>query len=108
MKVVMKASDIGSTLTHKPAGRGLAVFKTLDQGQYAIQAKNIKMENAKSGEVWELGSSTPVYAKELVEYKMLMPKDRLMETLPGMVGEFFASRGTWADKDEWNVLYTQA
>ena len=73
MKIVMKASDIGSTLTHKPAGRGLAVFKTLDQGQYAIQAKNIKMENAKSGEVWELGSSTPVYASPKAELESIDP-----------------------------------
>ena len=106
MKVVLKASDIGSTLTHKPNNRAKAVFKTLDKGQYAIEAKNIMMENTKTGEVWELGSSTPLYSKELMEYQMLMPKDRLSETLPGVVGEFFASRGTWADKDDWNVKYT--
>jgi hypothetical protein len=108
MKTVIKASDVGSTLTHKPNNRAKAVFKTLDQGQYAIEAKNILMENVKTGEVWELGSSTPVYSKELIEYQMLMPKDRLLETFPGIVGKFFESRGTWSDKDEWNVKYTRA
>ena len=105
---IMKASDIGSTLTHKPAGRAMAVYKTLDRGQYAIEAKNIVMENTKTGEEWELGSSTPLYSKELMEYQMLMPKFRLEETLPGIVAKFFEGSKTWADKDEWNVKFTQA
>ena len=105
---IMKTSDIGSTLTHKPAGRAMAVYKTLDRGQYAIEAKNIVMENTKTGEEWELGSSTPLYSKELMEYQMLMPKFRLEETLPGIVAKFFQNIKTWSDKDEWNVKFTQA
>ena len=107
MKIVMKASEIGSTLTHMPGNRGKAVFKTLDKGQYAIASKNVTMENAKTGEIVNLGNSEPVFAKELVEYNMLMPKDKLIKTLPGMVGKFFESRGTWSDKEEWNVKFTK-
>ena len=107
VKVIMKASDVGSTLTHKPNHRAKAVYKTLDKGQYAIEAKNIVMENAKTGEEWEIGNATPVFAKELIEYEMLMPKHRLEKTLPGVVGKFFADRKTWADKDEWNVKFNR-
>lgn len=108
MKVTMKASEIGSTLTHEPGGRGRAIWKTLDKGQYAIAAKNIVMENAKTGETFTLGDSTPVSSKELFEYQMEMPKARLEETLPGIVGNFFARRGTWSDKKEWTVKYSEA
>lgn len=107
MKVTMKASDVGSTLTHEPGGRGRAIWKTLDRGQYAIAARNIVMENAKTGETFALGDSTPVSSKELFEYQMQMPKARLEGTLPGIVGNFFAERGTWSDKGEWTVKYTE-
>lgn len=107
MKVTMKAEDVGSTLTHEPGGRGRAIWKTLDKGQYAIAAKNIIMENAKTGETFELGDSTPVSSKELFEYQMQMPKARLESTFPGVVGNFFAGRGTWSDKGEWTVKYTE-
>jgi hypothetical protein len=90
-----------------PGNRGKAVYKTLDKGQYAISAKNVMMENTRTGETITLGETDPVYAKDLIEYQMLMPKDRLMKTLPGIVGEFFASRGTWDDKKEWNVKFTK-
>lgn len=107
MKVTMKASEVGSTLTHEPGGRGRAIWKTLDKGQYAIEAKNVVMENAKTGETFGLGDSTPLSSKELFEYQMEMPKARLEATLPGMVGNFFAARGTWSDKAEWTVKYTE-
>ena len=106
MKVVMQASQIGSTFTHMPGHRGKAVYKTLDKGQYAIAAKKVTMENTRTGASVELGDTTPVSSKNLFEHQMLMPKDTLMKTLPGMVGEFFASRGTWDDKAEWNVKFT--
>ena len=108
MKTVMKASDVGSTLTHKPGQRGRAAYKTLDKGQYAIETKSVMMENTRTGEVIDIGPTTPVYAKELVEYNMLMPKERLNKTLPGVVGEFFAERGTWSDKEEWNVKFKKS
>lgn len=108
MKVVMKASEIGSTFTHLPGHQAKAVFKTLDKGQYAIKAKNVVMENAKTGEVVELGDAVPVSSKELFQYGMEMPKHKLAATFPGMVGEFFAEIGTWKDKDLWLVKYKES
>lgn len=108
MKTVIQASEIHSTLTHMPGNRGRAIFKTLDSGQYAVSAKSIVMENTKTGEKINLGESKPVSSKELFEYQMLLPKERLMNTFPGIVGEFFAQRGTWGDKKDWNVIITEA
>lgn len=107
MKVVMQASEVGSTFTHMPGHRGKAVYKTLDKGQYAIAAKNVVMENTRTGEVIQLGDTNPLSSKDLFEHQMLMPKDHLMKTFPGMIGEFFANRGTWDDKKEWNVKFTR-
>jgi hypothetical protein len=108
MKYIMQASEVGSTLTHEKGFKGKAVFKTIDRGQYAIKAKNIIMENAKTGEKIELGGCTPVSAKELFAANMVLPRTRLQETFPGVVDEFFAGRGTWSDKDEWIVNYAGA
>jgi hypothetical protein len=107
MKRAISAADVGSTLTHEKGFKATAVYKTLDRGQYAIAAKNIVMENAKTGETFELGDAEPVSSKELFEYQMTMPRDRLNATFPGVVGSFFASRGSWADKDQWIVKFKE-
>ena len=101
----IQANLIGSTYTYQPGGKGKAVYKTLDKGQYAIAAKNIVMENAKTGESVELGDATPLSSKDLFEYHMTLPVNRLDATLPGMVGDFFHSRGGFSDKDQWTVKY---
>jgi hypothetical protein len=108
MKKVMKASDVGSALKHLPGHMGRAVFSTLEKGQYAINAKSIVMENARTGETFNVGSCSNVKAKELFASNMELPKRRLESTFAGVVGEFFASRGTWKDKGEWIVKYTEA
>jgi|DEB0MinimDraft_6_1074348.scaffolds.fasta_scaffold87130_2 hypothetical protein len=102
---IMQANEIGSTYTFQPGGKGKAVYKTLDNGQYAIAAKNIVMENAKTGDVVELGDATPISSKELFEYNMMLPANRLNKTLPGIVGDFFGNRGTFSDKDQWTVKF---
>ena len=102
---IMQASEIGSTYTFQPGGKGKAVYKTLDNGQYAIPAKSIVMENAKTGDTADIGDATPISSKDLFEYNMTMPVNRLDQTLPGMVGQFFHSRGTFSDKDQWTVKF---
>lgn len=99
------ANQIGSTYTFQPGGKGKAVYKTLDNGQYAVAAKSVVMENAKTGETIALGDTSPVSSKELFEYNMTMSITRLDQTLPGMVGQFFSDRGTFSDKDQWTVKY---
>lgn len=99
------ANEIGSTYTFQPGGKGKAVYKTLDNGQYAIAAKNVVMENAKTGERVEIGDAVPISSKSLFEYKMVMSVSDLDKTLPGMVGQFFHARGTFSDKDRWTVKY---
>lgn len=101
----IQANLIGSTYTYKAGGKGKAVYKTLDNGQYAIPAKNVVMENAKTGESIEIGNATPLSSKDLFEYNMTLPVNRLDATLPGMVGQFFHGRGTFSDKDQWTVKY---
>lgn len=108
MKNVIQATNVGSTYRHEPGYKGRAVFSTLERGQYAIRAKEIVMENAKTNEVVSLGSSSPVTAKELFQYGMVMPKSRLDSTFAGKVGSFFSSRGSWKDKNEWIVKYVEA
>ena len=102
---IMQASEIGSTYTYQPGGKAKAVYKTLDSGQYAIKAKSVIMENAKTGDTVEIGDATPVSSKELFEYNMTMPANRLDQTLPGIVGQFFHDRGTVSDKDQWTVKF---
>lgn len=107
MRKVMKASDVGSALTHRPGHMGRAVFSTLEKGQYAINAKNIVMENARTGETVNIGDCNNVRATELFASNMELPKRRLANTFAGTVGNFFGQRGTWRDKDEWIVNYTE-
>ena len=105
MKLTIQAESIGSTYTYLPGGKAQAVYKTLDNGQYSVKAKNMVMENAKTGERISIGDTTPVSSKELFEYNMVMPRARLDETLPGKIGTFFRERGTFSDKDQWIVKY---
>ena len=105
MKSTIQASAIGSTYTYLAGGKAQAVYKTLDNGQYAIKAKNMVMENAKTGERIPIGDTTPVSSKELFEYQMVMSQSRLNETLPGKIGTFFTERGTFSDKDQWILKY---
>lgn len=100
MKTVMLATEVGSTFTYKENYMGRAVYSTLDKGQYAINAK-VKLTNRQTGEVVKLGSTTPIKAKELFEYQMLMPRERLEQTLPGMVGSFFNKRHN--EKNQWVI-----
>lgn len=105
MKKVMLAVDVGSTFTYKENNMGKAVYKTLDRGQYAINAKQVKMINRVTGEEVKLGPTTPVSSKELFEYNMLFPRERLEKTLPGMVGLFFLR--DHSQKGDWIVNYIE-
>ena len=102
---IMQAKEIGSAFTFQPGGQGKAVFKTIDNGQYAIAAKNIVLENAKTGDIVEVGDATPISSKTLFEYNMVLPVDRLNKTLPGIISTFFGKRGTFADKNQWIVKF---
>jgi hypothetical protein len=105
MKKVMEAREVGSTFTYKENNMGKAVYKTLDRGQYAIDAKQVKMINRVTGEEVKLGPTTPVKAKELFEYNMLFPRERLEKTLPGLVGTFFLQ--DHSEKNNWVVNYIE-
>lgn len=100
MKTVMLATEVGSTFTYKENYMGKAVYSTLDKGQYAIDAK-VKLTNRQTGEVVKLGVTTPIKAKELFEYQMVMPQERLDKTLPGMIGTFFNNRHS--EKNQWVI-----
>lgn len=102
---VIEAEDIGSTYKHLPGGKGRAIFKTLDRGQYAIAGKNVTMVNAKTDERIVLGDIKPLSSKKLFEHNMILPGSRLDQTLPGMIGVFFRARGTWDDAKEWTVQF---
>jgi len=108
MKNIIEVSDIGSAFTYKPNNTGLAVYKTLDKGQYAIAAKNVTLENRFTKEKVSLGSTTPLSSKELFEYKMNVPRDQLLKTLPGMIGSFLTEINGFKKKHEWIVKYTTA
>ena len=106
MKKVMMASNIGSTFTYKENNMGQAVYSTLDKGQYAINAKSITLKNRVTGEVVKLGKSTPLFSKELFEFQMLIPREKLEKTLPGIIGNFFMNRH--AEKPDWIITYKEA
>ena len=107
MKNIIEVSEIGSAFTYKPNFTGLAVYKTLDKGQYAIAAKNVTLENRFTKEKVSLGKTTPLSSKQLFEYKMLVPRDELLKTLPGMIGDFLTVVG-FSKKHEWIIKYTPA
>lgn len=106
MKNILEVSEIGSAFSYKPNGMALAVYKTLDRGLYSIKAKNAVLINRFTQEKIKLGDSVPVSSKELFEYKMLLPKERLEMTLPGMIGKYFNTVG-WAKKNEWVVKFKE-
>lgn len=106
MKTVLEVSNIGSAFTYKPDYMGLAVYKTLDKGQYGIKAKNVTLENRRTREQVKLGDTTPISSKELFEYRMVVPRERLENTLPGMIGTFFNTIG-WDRKNEWIVKFKE-
>lgn len=108
MKKIMHASEIGSTLTYQEGYKGKAVYKTLDRGHYAIEANNIIMENAKTGEKFKLGNCKPISSKKLFASNMTLPQSELLQTFPGLIQKFFTERGSWSDKTEWMINYSDA
>jgi hypothetical protein len=105
---IIEAEDIGSTYKHMPGGKGKAIFKTLDRGQYAIDGKNVTMVNAKTDERVVLGDIRPLSSKKMFEHNMILSGSRLDQTLPGMIGVFFRKRGSWNDVKEWTVEFEKA
>jgi hypothetical protein len=108
MQKIMHATEVGSSLTYEKGHKGKAVYKTLDRGQYAIEANDIIMENAKTGEKIELGNCKPISSKKLFAANMTLPESELHQTFPGMVNKFFTKRGSWGDKSVWMVNYSVA
>jgi len=106
MKKVMSATDVGSTFTYKKNYMGRAVYSTLDKGQYAINAKNVILKNRVTGEEVKLGKTTPLSSKELFEFQMLILREKLEKTLPGMIGNFFMNRHV--EKSNWIITYKEA
>lgn len=105
---IIEAEDIGSTYKHLPGGKGKAIFKTLDRGQYYIPGDKVTMVNAKTDERVVLGSVKPLSSKKLFEHNMILSSSRLDKTLPGMIGVFFRQRGSWSDAKEWTVEIEKA
>lgn len=108
MQKIIHATEVGSTLTYQKGSKGLAVYKTLDRGQYAIEANDIIMENAKTGEKVELGNCTPISSRKLFAANMILPQNELLQTFPGLIQKFFTNRGLSGDKDAWMVNYSIA
>lgn len=106
MKTILEVSSIGAAFTYKPNYMGRAIYKTLDRGQYAIKAKNVVLENRVTKEKVKLGDTTPISSKELFEFNMLVPREQLEATLPGMIGNFFNRIG-WNKKTEWIVKFKE-
>lgn len=106
MKTILEVSSISSAFTYMPDYMAKAMFKTLDKGLYAINAKNVVLENRKTLEKVKLRNTTPISSKELFEYKMLVPRERLENTLPGIISEYFSEIG-WEHKKEWIVKFDE-
>lgn len=103
MKQVIEYSDIGSTYTYKKNYLGQAVWSTLDKGQYAIDASSVVLKNRLTNETVKLEPTEPISAKTLFDYNMLLPREALEKTLPGMVGKYFMTVGMPENKNEWVV-----
>jgi ribosomal protein S17 len=108
MQKIMHATEVGSSLTYEKGHKGKAVYKTLDRGQYAIEANDIIMENAKTGKKIELGNCKPISSKKLFAANMTLPQTELLQTFPGLIQKFFTNRGLSGDKDAWMVNYSIA